>query len=128
MSPHEESQRRKDRPSTWTKYFEGKCSSCWGSCCTLPVEVRFSDLVRLGILTDEDVVNKKLIKRLIKEKIISSYRESTELFTLKQQANDDCLYLDSKTRLCKVYDKRPDVCRKFPSIGPRPGFCAYIKK
>ncbi len=114
-----------DRPSTWKNWRSGMCNGCWGGCCTMPVEIKLSDLIRLG-LTDEDEAAgsiKKLAKRLSKEGIIQSYRQGTEFFMLSQKANNDCLFLDSVTRLCTVYEKRPDTCRQFPSIGPRPGFC-----
>lgn len=91
----------------------------------MPVEIKLSDLIRLGVATEDEAQTsiKKLAKRLMKEGIIVSYRSGTEFFMLSQKANRDCLYLDSKTRLCTVYEKRPDTCRQFPSIGPRPGFC-----
>jgi uncharacterized protein len=118
----------KDRPSTWVKYRSGLCTGCYGSCCTMPVEVKISDLIRLGVAHEDEISNKKIAKRLIKEKIVQSYRAGTDLFMLASKPNGDCYFLDSKTRLCTVYDKRPDVCRKFPEIGPRPGFCpAKIK-
>lgn len=120
----------KDRPSTWKPYKQGMCEGCAGSCCTMPVEVKLSDLIRLG-LTDEDEAQgsiKKLSKRLMKEGIITSYRSGTEFFMLTQKSNNDCLFLDLKTRLCTVYEKRPDTCRQFPSIGPRPGFCPVTPK
>ncbi|WII73947.1 YkgJ family cysteine cluster protein [Bdellovibrio sp. 22V] len=101
------------------------CKGCWGGCCTMPVEVKLSDLIRLQLVTEDEAAGsiKKMAKRLIKEGFIVSYRQGTEFFMLSQKANRDCLFLDSKTRLCTVYDKRPDTCRQFPSIGPRPGFC-----
>ncbi len=43
-------------------------------------------------------------------------------------SNNDCLYLDRKSRLCTIYDKRPDTCRNHPKVGPRPGYCAYKPK
>jgi Fe-S-cluster containining protein len=91
----------------------------------MPVEVKLSDLIRLGV-TDIDEAQgsiKKLAKRLIKEGIIVSYRAGTEFFMLQQKSNSDCQFLDLRTRLCTVYEKRPDTCRSFPSIGPRPGWC-----
>ncbi len=118
-----------DRPSTWKFFRQGMCTGCFGGCCTMPVEVKLVDLIRLG-LTDTDEANtsiKKLAKRLIKEGVISTYRQGTDLFMLTQKANRDCYYLDLKTRLCSVYDKRPDVCRRFPEIGPRPGYCPGFK-
>lgn len=119
-----------DRPSTWRAYKTEMCSGCRGSCCTMPVEIKLSDLIRLG-LTDEDEAAgsiKKLSKRLMKEGYIVSYRQGTEFFMLSQKSNNDCYFLDSKTRLCTVYEKRPDTCRQFPSIGPRPGFCPVQPK
>ena len=114
-----------DRPSTWKFYKSGMCKGCSGACCTMPVEVRLSDLIRLELVTEDEAAGsvKKLAKRLIREGYVLSYRQGTEFFMLSQTANRDCLFLDSVTRLCTVYDKRPDTCREFPSIGPRPGFC-----
>lgn len=95
----------------------------------MPVEIKLSDLIRLGLVSEDEAMHsiKKLAKRLIKEGVIVSYRQGTEFFMLAQKVNRDCLFLDSKTRLCTVYEKRPDTCRQFPSIGPRPGFCPGSK-
>lgn len=114
-----------DRPSTWKSYKSDMCIGCWGGCCTMPVEVRLADLIRLELCTEDEAAGsiKKLAKRLIKEGFIVSYRQGTEFFMLSQKANRDCYFLNSTTRLCTVYEKRPDTCRQFPSIGPRPGFC-----
>lgn len=116
----------KDRPSTWKKYDPDNCLRCKGNCCAMPVEVKAADLIRLEIATQDELDNsiKKLAKRLKKEGYISSYRDGTEFFMLTQKANSDCYFLDSKTRLCTVYDKRPETCRSFPSqMGTRVGFC-----
>lgn len=118
-----------DRPSTWKQYKSGMCDGCFGGCCTMPVEVKLSDLIRLGVTSEDEAASsiKKLAKRLYKEGIISSYRQGTELFILTQRQGRDCLYLHPQTRLCTVYEKRPEVCRQFPSIGPRPGYCPGFK-
>lgn len=96
----------------------------------MPVEVKLSDLIRLGVTTEDEAQGsiKKLAKRLLRQGIVSSYRHGTELFMLTQKQGRDCYFLDSKTRLCTAYEKRPDVCRKFPEIGPRPGFCPSTPK
>lgn len=119
-----------DRPSTWKAYRSGMCNGCYGGCCTMPVEVKLEDLIRLGVVGEDEAAGsiKKIAKRLKKEGTISSYRQGTDLFMLTQKANRDCLYLDSVTRLCTVYERRPGVCREFPSIGPRPNFCPHGKK
>lgn len=120
----------KDRPGTWVKYKAGLCSSCYATCCTMPVEIQAEDLIRLE-LTDADELEqspKKVVQRLIKEGILSQYREKTGLFTIAAKSNGDCYYLDSN-RLCTVYEKRPDVCRKFPTeMGRRISHCPYIRK
>lgn len=118
-----------DQPSRWKPFRKDSCASCWGSCCTMPVEVKIEDLLRLKLISEDEVSSpKKVFKKLFQQKIVSSYRQGTGFFMLTQKPNDDCYFLDSKTRLCTVYENRPGVCREFPSIGPRPGCCPYIKK
>ena len=76
-------------------------------------------------LIDEDERSgslKKAAKRLIKDGVVRYFRAGERLFTLDQKANDDCRYLD-ENRKCQIYDKRPKVCRSFPEVGPRSGFC-----
>jgi Fe-S-cluster containining protein len=100
------------------------CDGCWAGCCTLPVEVSVVDLIRLGLTTENEAADslKKLARRLEREGIIQAYVARTQIFVLEQRGGRDCIFL-SRDRLCTVYEKRPEVCRKFPSIGPRPGFC-----
>lgn len=113
-----------ERPSTWVMYKKGMCDGCWSGCCTLPVEVSAVDLMRLGLLTEDEAAAslKKSAKRLMKEGVVRSFQSKTQIFTLEQKGGRDCIFLDSN-RMCTVYEKRPEVCRKFPKIGPRPGFC-----
>lgn len=121
----------RDRPSTWKKYTDGLCDNCVASCCMLPVEVKSNDLIRLGLTTEDEIQNsiKKTAKRLKKDGLISSYREGSEFFMLTQKSNDDCYFLDSITRKCTVYEKRPDTCRGFPTqLGPRVTFCPVVDK
>lgn len=97
----------------------------------MPVEIQADDLVRLGLTTEDELQSsvKKVAKNLKKQGIISSYREGTQFFMLTQKSNGDCYFLDSKTRLCTVYDRRPNTCRQFPEVvGPRIHFCPYEKK
>lgn len=118
-----------DRPSSWKKYKSGMCKGCWGGCCTMPVEVQISDLVRLGLVSDDEVATsslRKIAKKLEREGFVKNYRASSGLFMLMQKANRDCIFMD-KDRQCTRYEKRPDVCRKFPEIGPRPGWCPHLQ-
>ena len=119
-----------DRTDTWIKYERTMCSSCVSSCCTMPVEVRFNDLLRLGLVQEfeREEPRKNIAKRLQKEGIVERFHQKSEIFTLVRMGNNDCLYLDRKTRLCTAYDLRPETCRNHPKIGPRPGFCAYKPK
>ena len=118
----------KDRPSTWKSFRESLCSDCRANCCTMPVEVKWMDLLRLGWITEDETSPKKVAKKLLKEKKIISFRAGEGLYTLSRRPNGDCFLLNEKTRLCAVYHIRPEVCRSFPAIGPRPGFCPYEKK
>lgn len=90
----------------------------------MPVEVKIEDIIRLGLSSDDEAQgsHKKIANRLIREGIVKSYRVGTGLFTLEKKQGRDCYFL-GKDRLCTVYERRPNVCRQFPSIGPRPGFC-----
>lgn len=69
---------------------------------------------------------KKVARNLIAAGHVHQYRASSGIFTLAQKPNGDCQYLGDD-RLCKVYELRPDVCRRFPEIGPRPGYCPARK-
>ena len=120
-----------EQPSTWVKYKKGLCKTCTGGCCSLPVEARLSDLVRMEVVDPfeaEVEAPKKIAKRLMKAGIIQHFNFKRSKFTLAQRANNDCIYLDQQTRLCTIYEKRPDICRNHPRVGPRPGFCAYKEK
>lgn len=119
-----------DRTDTWLRYRKGLCDSCHGSCCTLPVEVRIDDLIRLELVDEfeRSTPLKQIAKRLQKEGVIERLNLKSGIFTLRRMSNDDCLFLDRHSRRCTVYDKRPDTCRNHPQIGPRPGFCAYRPK
>ena len=121
----------KDKPWTWVKYKEGMCQGCTGACCTMPVEIKAADLVRLGVASEDEIQGslKKLAKRLMKEGLISSYRDASQLFMITARPNGDCYFLHPLTRLCTVYEKRPDTCRQFPTlIGPKVGWCPQAKK
>jgi Fe-S-cluster containining protein len=95
----------------------------------MPVEVNAADFLRLGLATEDEIqAPKKLFKRLKQEGIVRSYRASSGLYMLEQKNGRDCYFLGAD-RLCTVYEKRPSVCRDFPSlVGPRVGFCPYRKK
>ena len=117
-----------DRCDTWTRYRNGLCEDCAANCCTMPVEVRLADLVRLGLVDPfeaEHEAPKQIAKRLLKAGLIDHFNFRHSLFTLARRANGDCTHLHSQTRRCTAYAQRPDTCRKHPQVGPRPGYCPY---
>lgn len=118
-----------DRLETWSKYKSGLCASCAANCCTMPLEVQLSDLVRLGLVDafEVDNVEHKLIaRRLLKARLIDHYNPRHDIFTMARRASGDCNFLDATTRRCTVYEQRPETCRLHPQKkSPRPGFCAY---
>jgi len=113
--------------STWTKYRKGLCDTCVANCCTMPVEVSISDLIRMEVLDSFEAEEpiKGIAKILKKQGIVEHFNFKNEIFTLVRFANHDCLYLDSKSRRCTIYTKRPETCRNHPQIGPKPNFCPY---
>ncbi|HEX5373622.1 MAG TPA: YkgJ family cysteine cluster protein [Aquabacterium sp.] len=121
-----------DRPDTWARYRKGMCNTCMASCCTMPLEVKLADLVRLGMVDPfeaEHEVPKQIAKRLSKAGLIDHFNFKYGLFTLARRASGDCHFLDAITRRCTVYDNRPNTCRKHPEqVGARPGYCAYRAK
>ena len=83
------------------------------------------------LITEDEAAGslKKVARRLTREGIVRQFNSRSALFVLEQRGGRDCIYLGEKDRLCTVYEKRPEVCRRFPTIGPRPGFCpAFGKK
>lgn len=119
-----------DRLETWVKYRQSLCRDCHSTCCTLPVEVRLPDLIRMDLADafEQDEPAKQIARRLMKAGVVEHFNHKHELFTLARRSNGDCLYLDARTRLCTLYEQRPDTCRNHPQIGPRPGYCAWRPK
>src|SRR5210317_1460063 len=85
-----------DEISTWTKHKQRLCSKCRANCCTMPVEVKIPDLVRMGVITEFEVKEpiKKLAKKLKKDGVIDHLYFKEQIFMLVRFANSDCLYLD----------------------------------
>lgn len=114
----------KDNPASWKKYTKNSCMTCAATCCSMPIEVRWEDLIRLGFLTEEDLLKplEKIVARLKREKVITAYREESGLFAFRQTAEGKCRYQVGNK--CGIYEKRPLVCRAFPTqMGWRHGYC-----
>jgi Fe-S-cluster containining protein len=95
----------------------------------MPLEVQLSDLVRLGLVDAFEAEHEEprhIAKRLQKARLIDHFNHKNTLFTLARRANGDCQFLDATTRLCTVYEQRPETCRLHPQKkSPKPGYCAY---
>lgn len=121
-----------DRPESWTRWRAGLCADCAANCCTMPLEVQLPDLVRLGLVDAFEAEHEEprlIARRLQKARLIDHFNHKHLLFTLARRANGDCQYLHPQTRLCTVYEQRPETCRLHPQKkGPRPGWCAYGAK
>jgi Fe-S-cluster containining protein len=117
------------RPSSWKPYKKGMCEGCWSGCCTLPLEASAFDLIRLELITEDEAASslKKAARRLMKAGYVKSFHSTSGLFVMEQRYGRDCVFLGDDRR-CTVYEKRPEVCRQFPKIGPRPGFCPAFSK
>jgi hypothetical protein len=118
------------RTDTWYRYRKGMCDGCMAGCCRLPVEVRIPDLLRIGLIDEFEAGEplKNIARRLMKEGVVQHVSQRDGIFTLVQHSSGDCLYLDRESRRCTIYERRPDTCRNHPTIGPRPGFCAWKQK
>lgn len=117
--------------SNWIRFKPRLCNSCWATCChNIDVQVSVSDLVRLGLIGKIEAQGSltQAVGRLKKAGILRKVRPGSLVFSLGQKANKDCIFLDTKSRRCTVYKARPEICRQFPRIGPKPGSCPYIAK
>ncbi len=119
-----------DDTSTWIPYNRRLCNGCRALCCTMPVEVKLADLIRMGVITEFEAGEpvKQLVRKLKKAGVVERYSSKNQVFTLVRLANNDCLYLEGISRKCRIYENRPDTCRNHPLVGPRPGYCPYEEK
>lgn len=114
----------------WTRFRKPLCASCWASCCnSAPVEVSVPDLIRMELLSEAEAAQDldRAVAKLAEQRLIRRARRGALVFVLRQRRNGDCIFLDEKRR-CTTYETRPEICRMFPRIGPRPGFCPYEPK
>lgn len=96
----------------------------------MPVEATLDDLVRMEVLDPFELQEplKRIARKLKQSHVIEHYNPSRAVFTLARRPNLDCTFLDPASRRCTIYDKRPQICRGHPQIGPKPGYCAYAEK
>jgi hypothetical protein len=118
-----------DRLDTWTRYRNGLCTGCVANCCTMPVEVRLPDLVRLQLVDAfeaEHEAPKQIARRLAKAGVVEHFNFKRSIFTLARRASGDCLYLDDRRAAARPNSAPTPAAR--PQVGPRPGYCAYARR
>ncbi len=95
----------------------------------MPVEMNAIDIIRLGYASEEELSFSlaDTAKRLLKSNLIQDFLPKKQIFILAQKPNNDCIHLNAERR-CRVYEQRPRVCREFPRIGSKPGYCPRKKK
>jgi len=74
-----------DRLETWSRYRPGLCDRCAANCCTMPLEVKLPDLVRLGLVDPfeaEHEAPQQIAKRLTKVGAIERFNIKHGLFTM----------------------------------------------
>lgn len=119
-----------DNTATWAKYSKKLCNRCSASCCSLPVEVKAADLIRMGLMDEFELQDelKQVARRLMKERLIEHFHAKSQTFTLARMASGDCIFLDGRSRRCSIYQQRPETCRNHPQVGPRSGYCPFRQK
>ena len=80
-----------------------KCKQC-GECCRPIVGLKKEDIKRIKTLG-------------LKKKEFAVYDKEIKMYTLKQ-INNVCMFLRRQRDkfTCKIYDQRPDICRKYPFV------------
>ena len=120
-----------DKIATWTKHEPWLCETCKANCCYMQIELTIRDMLRMEIVTKAELRTpiEALGKRLKQEGVIEHLFVKERIFILAQTAEKVCPYLDPASCKCRIYKKRPEICRDYPSIGgARPGFCPYEEK
>jgi Fe-S-cluster containining protein len=97
------------------------CLKCPAYCCSYDrIIVETSDLRRLarhfGI--DMETARRRFTKVKDDEQVLRHQKDS--IF------GSVCMFLDTKTRRCTIYDARPGVCHEYPDK-PRCGYYDFLR-
>lgn len=99
------------------------CKKCVAYCCTYTlIPANKTDIKRLARHFD---VTPKQAERLFTKK---GDKENPRVLRHVDDKHfvTACMFLDQKTRLCKIYEARPGICRDFPTQ-PRCGYYEFLK-
>ena len=99
------------------------CQKCPAYCCSYPlIEINKRDIARLAKhfgLTYERA-----------ETRFTKFDKGEKSRALRHQKDPHfksvCMFLDTQTRQCTVYDSRPGVCRDYPPDVPRCGYWEFL--
>lgn len=91
---------------TWW-IFDGDCLEmlpyCRAQCCALKGTIIFDEEIEnLAKIYGEEAANK-----------IISYSSELDEFVLKRDSDGRCTCLDRDSKLCSIYENRPNTCQQF---------------
>lgn len=97
------------------------CIKCPAYCCSYDrIIVENKDLARLGrhFGIDTDTARRRFTKQVEGEQVLRHQKDKIY--------GTICMFLDTKTRRCTIYDARPGVCHEYPDR-PRCGYYDFLK-
>lgn len=97
------------------------CLKCPAYCCTYDrINITKRDLARLArhFAVDIETARRRFTK--IKEGEMVLRHQKDKIFTTA------CMFLDSTSRRCTIYDARPGVCHEYPDK-PRCGYYEFLR-
>jgi Fe-S-cluster containining protein len=97
------------------------CLKCPAYCCSYDrISVEKADLNRLArhFGVDPETARRRFTKNVEGEQVLRHQKDKIY--------GTICMFLDTKTRRCTIYDARPGVCHEYPDR-PRCGYYDFLK-
>ncbi len=97
------------------------CLSCPAYCCSYDrISVNKRDLSRLAkhFELSPEVAEERFTKTVEGERVLRHQKDSV--------FGSVCMFLDTKTRRCTIYEARPGVCHEYPDR-PRCGYYDFLR-
>jgi Fe-S-cluster containining protein len=97
------------------------CSKCPAYCCTYDeIPITEGDVRRLArhFALDTEVARKRFTKKSGENRILRHQKDA--IF------GSACMFLDTKTRRCTIYEARPGLCHDYPDQ-PHCGYYDFLK-
>ena len=97
------------------------CSKCPAYCCSYDrIAVKKADVARLAkhFHIDDETALERFTKVREGEQVLRHQKDKIY--------GSVCMFLDTKTRRCTIYEARPTVCRAYPN-GNRCGYYEFLK-